>query len=40
MTSWAGELDRAALNAEGLSGVIRKPLRFIELKKALIDHLG
>jgi DNA-binding NarL/FixJ family response regulator len=40
MTRWEGELDNSVLNAEGLSGVIRKPLRFIEVKKALIDHLG
>jgi CheY-like chemotaxis protein len=40
MTSWEGELDQTILNAEGLSGVIRKPPKFFEVKKALIDHLG
>jgi len=40
MTSWEGELDRDILNAEGLSGVIRKPPRFSEVKKMLIEHLG
>lgn len=40
MTSWQGELDGDILNAEGLAGVIRKPLRFSEVKKTLIEHLG
>lgn len=40
VTSWEGELDTGVLNAEGLSGVIRKPLRFSDVKRALIEHLG
>ncbi len=40
VTSWDGELDRRILDAEGVSGVIRRPPRFSEVKRMLIEHLG
>lgn len=40
MTSWRGELDYNILSLDGIHEVVRKPLKFNEIKKTLIKHLG
>ncbi|MBD3392089.1 MAG: response regulator [Chitinivibrionales bacterium] len=40
VTSWEGEFDRDVLDAEGVAGIIKKPPRFSEVKRTLIEHLG
>jgi DNA-binding NtrC family response regulator len=40
ITGWKGVLDSNTLLKEGFAGVLRRPPRFSEIKKVLIDHLG
>jgi CheY-like chemotaxis protein len=40
LTNWEGELDREALDSVGICEVIRKPPRFSDVKRILLEHLG
>lgn len=40
VTSWYGSLDDRILLADGIDGVLHKPARFSEIRRALFDHLG
>ncbi len=40
ITSWYGSLDNRVLFTDGIDGVLHKPARFTEIRRALFDHLG
>ncbi len=40
ITSWKGRLDNHILAADGIHGIIHKPLLFNEIRDTLIEHLG
>jgi CheY-like chemotaxis protein len=40
MTSWRGQLDQGLLTSDGISGVIRKPLIFNEIRDEVLEYFG
>ncbi|MGD9200016.1 MAG: response regulator [Chitinispirillia bacterium] len=40
ITSWKGQLETAILSADGIHGVVHKPLLFTEIREILLEHLG
>jgi len=40
ITSWKGQLETTILSADGIHGVVHKPLLFTEIREILLEHLG
>ena len=40
ITSWKGQLETAILSADGIHGVVHKPLLFTEIREILLEQLG